>query len=188
MGKLNSKNLLSKYFLFFLESAIIIHFQYFSDLFPINCPKNLILNSFPFLIMIRPKRIKYRKPHRGRLSGRSLRGNLVAFGEYGLQAAQPRWIGYRQLEARRRVLTRYVRRGGLWIRVFPDKPVTIRPAETRIGSGKGSLEYWVAVVRPGQILFELRGVSETSARRAIRIATSKLPIKTRFIIKTLTPK
>jgi len=133
--------------------------------------------------MLRPKRVKYRKPHRGRFNGRSLRGNLVSFGDYGLQSIQPRWISSRQLEARRRVLTRYVRRGGLWIRVFPDKPVTIRAAETRIGSGKGSLEYWVAVVRPGQILFELRGVSETSARRAIQIATSKLPVKIRFIIK-----
>jgi len=134
--------------------------------------------------MLRPKRTKYRKPHRGRLKGRSSRGNFIAFGEYGLQAAQPRWIRSRQLEARRRVLTRYVRRGGLWIRVFPDKPVTMRAAETRMGSGKGSPEYWVAVVRPGQVLFELRGVSETSARRAIRIATSKLPIKTRFITKS----
>ena len=138
--------------------------------------------------MIRPKRIKYRKPYRGCLNGRSLRRNFIAFGEYGLQAAQSKWIRYRQLEARRRVLTRYVRRRGLWIRVFPNKSITIRPTETRIGSGKGSLEYWVIVVRPGQILFELCGISETFARRAIQIATSKLPIKIRFIIKISTPK
>jgi large subunit ribosomal protein L16 len=134
--------------------------------------------------MLSPKRVKYRKPYRGRLSGKASRGNLVSFGEYGLQAIQAAWITSRQIEARRRVLTRYVRRSGkLWIRIFPDKAITQRPAETRIGSGKGVLNYWVATVRPGTIIFELQGVTETKARQAIRIATSKLPTKTQFVIK-----
>lgn len=135
--------------------------------------------------MLSPKRIKYRKPYRGRLSGRAFRGNFVSFGDYGLQALQPAWLTSRQIEARRRVLTRYVRRGGkLWIRIFPDKSITKRAAETRIGSGKGSPEYWVAVVKPGTMLFELRGISEIKARQAIQIASSKLPTKAQFIIKT----
>jgi large subunit ribosomal protein L16 len=136
--------------------------------------------------MLSPKRVKYRKPYRGRLSGKASRGNLVSFGEYGLQAIQAAWITSRQIEARRRVLTRYVRRRGkLWIRVFPDKTITRRAAETRIGSGKGSPDYWVAVVKPGTIIFELRGISETLARQAIRIASSKLPTKAQFVLKTV---
>jgi large subunit ribosomal protein L16 len=134
--------------------------------------------------MISPKRIKYRKPHRSRLSGISSCGNKVSFGDYGLQSTQAAWVTSRQIESRRRVLTRYVRRSGkLWIRVFPDKMATRRPAETRIGSGKGNPEYWLAVVRPGRILFELSGIDETMARQAVRIAASKIPSKTKFIIK-----
>ena len=134
--------------------------------------------------MLVPKRTKYRKPHRGRLNGCASCRNVISFGDFGLRAMQRKWITSRQIESRRRVLTRYVRRGGkLWIRVFPDNSVTIRPAETRIGSGKGSPEYWVAVVRPGVLLFELRGLSEDLARQAIRIAASKLPIKVKFALK-----
>jgi large subunit ribosomal protein L16 len=135
--------------------------------------------------MLSPKRTKYRKPHRGCLRGRVFSGNLVSFGDYGIQAIQPRWITSRQIEARRRILTRYVRRGGkLWIRIFPDKVVTQRPVETRIGSGKGNPEYWVAVVRPGMILFEIRGISRVIVRQAIEIASSKLPTKVQFVIKS----
>ena len=136
--------------------------------------------------MLSPKRVKYRKPYRGRLSGRASRGNLVSFGDYGLQALQPAWITSRQIEAGRRVLTRYVRRRGkLWIRIFPDKTITRRAAETRIGSGKGRPDYWVAIVKPGTIVFELRGISEMIARQSIRIASSKLPIKAQFVIKSI---
>jgi large subunit ribosomal protein L16 len=140
--------------------------------------KRLPLLILLILIMLGPKRIKYRKPHRGRLNGQSSCRNLVSFGEYGLQTLQPAWVTSRQIESSRRVLTRYVRRiGKLWIRIFPDKAITKRPAETRIGSGKGNLEYWVARVRPGIMLFELCGISETMARQAMRIAASKLPAK-----------
>ena len=133
-------------------------------------------------MLLSPKRTKFRKPHRGRLTGRTFRGHVVSFGEYGLQALQPAWLTSRQIEASRRVLTRYVRRGGkLWIRVFPDKNITKRPAETRIGSGKGNPEYWVAVVYPGTMLFELHGISELLARQAFRIAASKLPTKVQFV-------
>jgi large subunit ribosomal protein L16 len=132
--------------------------------------------------MLAPKRTKYRKQHRGRMKGRATRGNRVAFGEYGLQALEPAWITDRQIEAARVALTRYIRRGGkVWIQIFPDKPVTKKPAETRMGSGKGNPEYWVAVVRPGRILFELAGVPEETAREAMRLAGHKLPIRTRFV-------
>ena len=136
--------------------------------------------------MLSPKRTKYRKPHRGNINGGHPRRTAIVFGEYGLQAKQATWITARQIEARRRVLTRYVRRNGkLWLRIFPDKPITRRPPETRIGSGKGAVEYWVAVVRSGTILFELQGIPEDIALRAINIAASKLPVKTQFITRTL---
>jgi large subunit ribosomal protein L16 len=134
--------------------------------------------------MLSPKRTKYRKHHRGNLKGRATRGNTIAFGDFGLQALEPCWITSRQIESGRRVLTRYVRRGGkLWIRIFPDKPVTMRAAGSRMGSGKGNPEYWVAVVHPGKILYEMKGISETIARQALRIAAYKMPIKTKFIGK-----
>ena len=134
--------------------------------------------------MLSPKRTKYRKQHRGRMRGKASRGNTIAFGDFALQALEPAWITSRQIEAGRRAMTRYARRGGkLWIRIFPDKPVTMRPAETRMGSGKGSPEYWVAVVKPGKILYELKGVSENVARSAMRIAAHKMPISTQFILK-----
>lgn len=133
--------------------------------------------------MLSPKRTKYRRHHRGSLKGKANRGNKIAFGEFALQALEPCWITSRQIEAGRRVLTRYVRRGGkLWIRIFPDKPVTMRPAGTRMGSGKGAPEYWVAVVQPGKILYELKGVSEVIARQALRIAAYKMPVKTKFLM------
>jgi large subunit ribosomal protein L16 len=136
------------------------------------------------LFMLSPKRSKHRKPHRGRLDGQAIRGNLVSFGDYGIQSKQPAWITSRQIESGRRVLTRYVRRTGkLWIRIFPDKVITKRPAETRIGSGKGSPEYWVAVVYVGTILFELCGISESIARQAIKITASKIPVKVQFVKK-----
>jgi large subunit ribosomal protein L16 len=136
--------------------------------------------------MLSPKNIKYRKPHRSYLRGLTSSGSLVSFGDYGIQSIQITWLTSRQVEASRRVLTRYVRRNGkLWIRIFPDKIVTRRPAETRIGSGKGSLQYWVAPIRPGKILFELSGISEIVARQATRIAASKLPSKVRFVVKSL---
>ena len=135
--------------------------------------------------MLSPKRTKYRRHHRGRLNGKATRGNTIAFGDFALQALEPCWITSRQIESGRRVLTRYVRRGGkLWIRIFPDKPVTMRPAGTRMGSGKGAPEYWVAVVQPGKILYELKGVSEVIARQALRIAAYKMPIKTKFLMAT----
>lgn len=134
--------------------------------------------------MLSPKRTKYRKHHRGRMRGKALRGNTLVFGDYGLQALEPSWITSRQIEAARRAMTRQVRRGGkLWIRIFPDKPVTVRPAETRMGSGKGAPEFWVAVVKPGKVLYELTGIPETIARAALRLAASKLPVKTQILVK-----
>nr|YP_009739536.1 ribosomal protein L16 [Aster hypoleucus]QIC20393.1 ribosomal protein L16 [Aster hypoleucus] len=133
--------------------------------------------------MLSPKRTRFRKQHRGRMNGISYRGNTICFGKYALQALEPAWITSRQIEAGRRAMTRNARRGGkIWVRIFPDKPVTVRPAETRMGSGKGSPEYWVAVVKPGRILYEMGGVTETIARRAISIAASKMPIRAQFII------
>ena len=132
--------------------------------------------------MLSPKRTKFRKQQRGRMKGLANRGNQINFGDFALQATEPSWITSRQIEAARRAMTRYIRRGGkIWIRVFPDKPVTMRPAETRMGSGKGSPEYWVAVVKPGRIMFEIAGISEPVAKEAMRLAAQKLPIKTKFI-------
>ncbi|MEM9924735.1 MAG: 50S ribosomal protein L16 [Cyanobacteria bacterium P01_D01_bin.50] len=132
--------------------------------------------------MLSPKRTKFRKQHRGRMRGLATRGCDINFGEFALQAQEPSWITARQIEAARRAMTRYIRRGGkIWIRVFPDKPITMRPAETRMGSGKGNPEYWVAVVKPGRIMFEIAGVAEETAREAMRLASHKLPIKTKFI-------
>jgi large subunit ribosomal protein L16 len=134
--------------------------------------------------MLSPKRTKYRKYHRGRMRGTKTRGNEICFGSYGLQALEPTWITSRQIEASRRTITRYTKRGAsLWIRIFPDKTVTARAAESRMGSGKGSVEYWVAVVKPGSILFEISSVPEEVARAAMSLAAYKLPIKTKFIIK-----
>lgn len=135
--------------------------------------------------MLSPRRTKFRKQQRGRMTGLATRGNELNFGEYGLQALEPAWITSRQIEASRRAMTRYIRRGGkIWIRIFPDKPVTMRPAETRMGSGKGSPEFWVAVVKPGRIMFEITGVSEAIAREAMRLAAFKLPIKTKFVMRS----
>ncbi len=132
--------------------------------------------------MLMPKRIKYRKQQRGRMRGKATRGSTVAFGEYGLKALAPAWITSRQIEAARIAMTRYIKRGGkVWIRVFPHKPVTQKPAETRMGKGKGSPEFWVAVVKPGRVMFELAGVSEEVAKEAMRLASHKLPIKTKFV-------
>lgn len=134
--------------------------------------------------MLSPKRTKFRKQQRGRMRGNANSGNKISFGQYALQALEPSWITSRQIEAARRAMTRYIRRGGkIWIRVFPDKPVTMRAAETRMGSGKGAPEYWVAVVKPGRVMFELGGVAEEIAREAMRLASFKLPIKTRFIVR-----
>ncbi|NLK44718.1 MAG: 50S ribosomal protein L16 [Tissierellia bacterium] len=134
--------------------------------------------------MLMPKRVKYRRVHRGRMKGKATRGNTITYGEFGLQALEPAWITSNQIEAARRAMTRYVRRGGnIWIKVFPDKPITEKPAETRMGAGKGAPEYWVAVVKPGRILFEMGGVSEEDAREAMRLAAHKLPIKTKFIAR-----
>jgi large subunit ribosomal protein L16 len=134
--------------------------------------------------MLMPKRVKYRKQMRGRMKGKAGRGSQIAFGDYGLQAMEPCWMTSRQIEAARRAIVRYVRRGGkLWIRVFPDKPVTVKPAETRMGSGKGNVDHWVAVVKPGRIIFEIAGVSEEAAREALRLASHKLPIKTQFVMR-----
>ena len=134
--------------------------------------------------MQQPKRVKYRKTHKGRRRGKAQAGNTVVFGEFGLQAAECAWLTSRQIEAARRAMTRYIRRGGkIWIRIFPDKPVTAKPAETRMGSGKGSLDHWVAVVKPGRVLFEMGGVGEDVARGAMRLASYKLPISTEFVIK-----
>jgi large subunit ribosomal protein L16 len=134
--------------------------------------------------MLMPKRVKYRKQMRGRMKGRESRGTEVAFGEYGLQALEPAWITSRQIEAARRAIVRFVRRRGkYWVRIFPDKPVTAKPAETRMGKGKGAVDHWVAVVRPGRILFELAGLPEDQAREAMRLAANKLPIKCQFVTR-----
>ena len=134
--------------------------------------------------MLRPKRVKYRRVHRGRLTGKALRGNTVSNGTFGLMATEPAWITSNQIEAARIAMTRYVKRGGqVWIKIFPDKPITEKPAETRMGSGKGSPEYWVAVVKPGRIMFEMDGVSEEQAKEAMRLAANKLPIKCKFVKK-----
>lgn len=132
--------------------------------------------------MLMPKRVKYRKVHRGRMKGKALRGNTLAYGDYGIQALEPCWMTANQIEAARRAMTRYTKRGGkIWIKVFPDKSVTKKPAETRQGKGKGAPDHWVAVVKPGRVLFEIKGVSEEIAREAMRLAQHKLPIKTKFI-------
>ena len=135
--------------------------------------------------MLMPKRVKYRRVHRGRMTGKAMRGNTLAYGQYGLQAVEPGWITSNQIEAARIAMTRSTKRSGqVWIKIFPDKPVTKKPAETRMGSGKGSPEYWVAVVKPGRVMFEIAGVSEEVAREALRLASHKLPIKTKVITRT----
>ena len=132
--------------------------------------------------MLLPKRVKYRRVQRGRMTGKATRGNTITYGEFGLQATEPAWITSNQIEAARVAMTRYTKRGGqVWIKIVPDKPVTTQPAETRMGSGKGSPEYWVAVVKPGRIMFEIAGVSEEVAREALRLASHKLPIKTKIV-------
>ena len=137
--------------------------------------------------MLMPKRVKYRKMQRGRMKGVATRGNVVSDGEFGLQATEPAWITANQIEAARIAMTRYIKRGGqVWIKIFPDKSVSKKPAETRMGSGKGSPEYWVAVVKPGRVLFEIAGVSEELAREAMRLASHKLPIATKFITREKT--
>ena len=134
--------------------------------------------------MLLPKRVKYRRVHRGRLKGKAYRGNKVTYGDYGLQALEPAWITSNQIESARIAMTRYIKRGGqVWIKIFPDKPITEKPAETRMGSGKGSPEYWVAVVKPGRVLFEIKGVAEETAREAMRLAMHKLPIKCKLVTK-----
>ena len=134
--------------------------------------------------MLLPKRVKYRRVHRGRMTGKATRGNTIAYGEFGLQALEPAWITSNQIEAARIAMTRYTKRGGkVWIKIFPDKPVTEKPDETRMGSGKGSPEYWVAVVKPGRVMFELADVDEATAREALRLAMHKLPIKCKFAVR-----
>ncbi|HHE72583.1 MAG TPA: 50S ribosomal protein L16 [Chloroflexi bacterium] len=134
--------------------------------------------------MLMPKRVKYRKQHRGRLKGKESRGVNVDFGDFGLQALEPAWVSARQIEAARRAIVRHMRRRGkYWVRVFPDKPITAKPAETRMGKGKGDVEYWAAVVRPGRVMFEVSGVSEEVAREALRLASHKLPIRTQIITR-----
>lgn len=134
--------------------------------------------------MLLPKRVKYRKVHRGRMKGKATRGNFISNGEYGLQALEPGWITSNQIEAARIAMTRYIKRGGqVWIKIFPDKPITKKPAEVRMGSGKGSPEFWVSVIKPGRVMFEIAGVPEELAREAIRLASHKLPIKSKFIKK-----
>ncbi len=134
--------------------------------------------------MLMPKRVKHRKQHRGRMTGIATRGNSLTYGDYGLVATEPGWIKSNQIEAARVAITRYIKRGGqVWIKIFPDKPVTKKPAETRMGSGKGAPEYWVAVVKPGRVMFEVSGIDEATAREALRLAQHKLPIKTKLIIK-----
>ena len=134
--------------------------------------------------MLMPKRVKYRRVQRGRLTGKALRGNTISHGSYGLVATEPAWITSNQIEAARIAMTRYVKRGGkVWIKIFPDKPITEKPAETRMGSGKGSPEYWVAVVKPGRVMFEMDGVTEEQAKEAMRLASNKLPIKCKFARK-----
>ena len=135
--------------------------------------------------MLMPKRVKYRKQQRGRLKGKASSGNTVTYGEFGLVALEPAWITSAQIEAARIAMTRYIKRGGnVWIKIFPDKPITEKPAETRMGSGKGAVEYWVAVVKPGRVMFEMDGVSEADAKEAMRLASHKLPIKCRFVTKS----
>ena len=134
--------------------------------------------------MLMPKRVKYRRVHRGRMTGKATRGNKITNGLFGLMATEPAWITSNQIEAARVAMTRYIKRGGqVWIKIFPDKPVTEKPAETRMGSGKGSPEYWVAVVKPGRVMFEMDGISEEDAREAMRLASHKLPIKCKFVTK-----
>ena len=134
--------------------------------------------------MLMPKRVKYRRVHRGRLKGTAQRGNTITYGQYGLVALEPAWITSNQIEAARIAMTRYIRRGGkVWIKIFPDKPITEKPAETRMGSGKGSPEYWVAVVKPGRVMFEMNGVAPEVAKEAMRLASHKLPIKCKFVMK-----
>ena len=134
--------------------------------------------------MLMPKRVKFRRVQRGRLKGKATRGNTVTYGEYGLMALEPAWITSAQIEAARIAMTRYIKRGGnVWTKIFPDKPITEKPAETRMGSGKGSPEYWVAVVKPGRVMFEMSGVSEDDAKEAMRLASHKLPIKCKFVKK-----
>ena len=134
--------------------------------------------------MLMPKRVKYRRVQRGRLTGRASRGNTITYGSYGLVATEPAWVTSNQIEAARIAMTRYVKRGGkVWIKIFPDKPITEKPAETRMGSGKGSPEYWVAVVKPGRVMFEMDGITEEQAREAMRLASHKLPIKCKFATK-----
>ena len=134
--------------------------------------------------MLMPKRVKRRKQHRGRMKGKALRGNKITYGDYAIQALEPAWITANQIEAARVAMTRYIKRGGkVWIKIFPDKPVTQKPAETRMGSGKGSPEFWVAVVKPGRVMFEIAGIPEDMAREAMRLAQHKLPIKTKFITR-----
>ena len=137
--------------------------------------------------MLMPKRVKRRRVFRGRMKGKAMRGNFLAYGEYGLVATEPAWVTSQQIEAARIALTRYTKRGGqVWIKIFPDKPVTEKPAETRMGSGKGSPEYWVAVVKPGRVIFEIKGVPEADAREALRLAQHKLPLKTKIIARDKT--
>ena len=134
--------------------------------------------------MLMPKRVKYRRQQRGRMKGKALRGNFVSYGEYGLMAVEPSWITANQIEAARIAMTRYTKRGGqVWIKIFPDKPITEKPAETRMGSGKGTPEYWVSVVKPGRVMFEIGGIDEATAKEAMRLAGHKLPIKTKFVRK-----
>jgi len=134
--------------------------------------------------MLLPKRVKYRRVHRGRLTGKAMRGNTVTYGDFGLQSTEAAWVTSNQIEAARIAMTRYIKRGGqVWIKIFPDKPITEKPAETRMGSGKGSPEYWVAVVKPGRVMFEIGGVSEELAREAMRLASYKLPVKCKFVKK-----
>ena len=134
--------------------------------------------------MLMPKRVKRRRVHRGRMTGKAMRGNTISYGDYAIQATEPGWVKSNQIEAARIAMTRYIKRGGkVWIKIFPDKPVTKKPAETRMGSGKGSPEYWVAVVKPGRVMFELSGVDEATAREAMRLAQHKLPVKTKFIVR-----
>ena len=134
--------------------------------------------------MLMPKRVKYRRVHRGRLTGKAMRGNTVTYGDFGLQALEPAWVTANQIEAARIAMTRYTKRAGqVWIKIFPDKPITEKPAETRMGSGKGSPEYWVAVVKPGRVMFDIGGIDEAQAREALRLASHKLPIKCKFVKK-----
>ena len=136
--------------------------------------------------MLMPKRVKYRRVHRGRMKGKASRGNFLAYGEYGLMAMEPSWITSNQIEAARIAMTRYIKRGGnVYTKIFPDKPVTEKPAETRMGSGKGSPEYWVAVVKPGRVMFEMGGIPENEAREAMRLAMHKLPVKSKFVTKKI---